>query len=1218
MQILQWNLNSYFKRLENLQKLLYERDPHIVCIQETNFKSDFCASIKGYTSFCKNRETNHASGGVATFVKNDIYSTQVSLNTSLEALAVTCYIPYKIVICNVYLPNSRQLELSELNMLKQQLDKPFILIGDFNAHNTLWGSTHTDTRGLIIEKFLEDPHMIILNDNLPTHFNVANGNESCIDLCIASTDVADKLEWEVSEFLHDSDHFPIFVHISLGNKTFEQKRHTQKWQYKKANWGIYRSVMNDNIKNLIEPCIEIKNNINELIENFKQTIYTAANAAIPIIKIAKRKNQVPWWNDNCSSAMKEAKHAFNKFKKHSTPENKMEHNRTRAIYRRTLKETKKNYWLNFVNSLNANTPSAIVWQNIQRIQGKFKPNNINILINEEKKIISNSDEIADELAKTFAKNSSDENYQNSFLIKKNNSILSQKFATQSNTKMDTLLNSEIDIKEITEILNGCKNSSPGPDLIPNILLKNLPESAIDYLAKLLNMIWTGEVFTNQWTLATVIPIRKPGKDITRAKNYRPISLTNNLCKLMEKILNKRLKTYLESINFFNPYQSGFRENRSTYDHLIALENAACQALRKKQHLIAISLDIEKAYEMVCRERIIKILKELEIKGHMLSFIENFLKQRFIQVQDNNTLSKEILLKNGVPQGSVLSVTLFLVAINNITNNIKAPVKCGLFADDLTIYASGNNFKITAEVLQNTLNELDTWSKNNGFKFSSEKTQYIMFTNKRKIPKIHLKIYNNEIKEVDNLKILGLTFDRKLSWKNHIQILKTECLNRLKIIKVLAAKNWGADQKVLINTYKAIILPKLDYGCILYDSSKMTKSLEPIQNTSIKISLGAYHTSPTNSLLAESNILPLASRRKILMANYACKIASLPDNMTHKIIFDNEDISYQEFNTSPEPFTKRLLNSLLDFNVDIPEIIIQTGTPDPVAINKLQIYNNEQSDKYNPTEAPFKIFITTHRTENSIGVSINTKKENLKYTFSTKVKPNFVEYWSLMRSIDIVNKMDEIKYEIFTESQNLINSLKNPYSQSVMIKNIQNRLIELNYKQINIIKLSLGNKEQQAQFTKMQAIETYREHFTDADTPCTHTDAALYIKKAIQESWNYAWSTNKNSFLHKMRENTYTASPTINLARQDQVLLNRIRIGHSNITHSYLLSKEEPPSCSTCETRKTIEHILLDCAKHRVERRNCNINTDIKTLLNTEDGMKNVIKFVKVTKLRGKI
>ena len=65
--------------------------------------------------------------------------------------------------------------------------------------------------------------------------------------------------------------------------------------------------------------------------------------------------------------------------------------------------------------------------------------------------------------------------------------------------------------------------------------------------------------------------------------------------------------------------------------------------------------------------------------------------------------------------------LFLVAINSIRNNIKAPVKCGLFADDLTIYTSGNNFKITEEIVQNTLNDLDSWSKNTGFKFSSEKT-----------------------------------------------------------------------------------------------------------------------------------------------------------------------------------------------------------------------------------------------------------------------------------------------------------------------------------------------------------------------------------------------------------------------------------------------------------------------------------------------------------------
>lgn len=134
---------------------------------------------------------------------------------------------------------------------------------------------------------------------------------------------------------------------------------------------------------------------------------------------------------------------------------------------------------------------------------------------------------------------------------------------------------------------------------------------------------------------------------------------------MEKIINKRLKSFLESSNYFAPQQSGFRENRTTYDHLIMLENAICTAFQNKSHLIAVSLDIEKAFEMVWKDRIRDILLEAGVKGNMLEFIKIFFKNRLIQVKANGFISQIKALENGVPQGSVISVSLFLIEINDI-------------------------------------------------------------------------------------------------------------------------------------------------------------------------------------------------------------------------------------------------------------------------------------------------------------------------------------------------------------------------------------------------------------------------------------------------------------------------------------------------------------------------------------------------------------------------
>lgn len=105
------------------------------------------------------------------------------------------------------------------------------------------------------------------------------------------------------------------------------------------------------------------------------------------------------------------------------------------------------------------------------------------------------------------------------------------------------------------------------------------------------------------------------------------------------------------------------------------------------------------------------------------------------------------------------------------------------------------------------------------------------------------IKNHRVKETDRIKILGCTFDPKLTWKFHLQDLKMQAKQKLNLIKTLAAKGWGADKQVLLNTYKATVLSKLDYGSILYDSSLASQMLEPIHNLGLKIALGAFHTKP---------------------------------------------------------------------------------------------------------------------------------------------------------------------------------------------------------------------------------------------------------------------------------------------------------------------------------------------------------------------------------------
>ena len=195
----------------------------------------------------------------------------------------------------------------------------------------------------------------------------------------------------------------------------------------------------------------------------------------------------------------------------------------------------------------------------------------------------------------------------------------------------------------------------------------------------------------------------------------------------------------------------------------------------------ISLDIEKAYDMTWRTRILQILLRHKITGNMFCFVQNFLNQRTISIRANGVTSKQVTIDNGVPQGSILSVTLFLLAINDILNNISLPVKGFLFSDDLIFFCKGNNTLTTEALLQDTINKIQSWASKTGFKFSQNKSQCIYFS-RRSNNSYNPNIYLNQkrIKVVNHIKLLGLIFDQKLSWRLQTETLKEDCLRRLNI------------------------------------------------------------------------------------------------------------------------------------------------------------------------------------------------------------------------------------------------------------------------------------------------------------------------------------------------------------------------------------------------------------------------------------------------------
>ena len=225
------------------------------------------------------------------------------------------------------------------------------------------------------------------------------------------------------------------------------------------------------------------------------------------------------------------------------------------------------------------------------------------------------------------------------------------------------------------------------------------------------------------------------------------------------MVNSRLTWYLERHNVITEHQSGFRRRRSTVDNLVTLETSIRDAFVGRKHLVSIFFDLEKAYDTTWKHGILFDLCKTGLRGRLPMFICDFLSDPYFKVRVGNTYSDPYSQEAGVPQGSILSITLFSLKINSIVSCLLPDIKCSLYVDDLAMYYSSSHMPSIERKLQHSLNRLGRWCDENGFKFSSTKTMCVHFCQLRKHhldPQLYLN--GTQIPTIGETKFIGLIFD----------------------------------------------------------------------------------------------------------------------------------------------------------------------------------------------------------------------------------------------------------------------------------------------------------------------------------------------------------------------------------------------------------------------------------------------------------------------------
>ena len=337
-----------------------------------------------------------------------------------------------------------------------------------------------------------------------------------------------------------------------------------------------------------------------------------------------------------------------------------------------------------------------------------------------------------------------------------------------NYDFDTELNEiEITPSDVKKILTGLdKNKASGPDGIPSSVLSEAAEELTEPITLLFKRSLESGTIPADWKMAHVSPIFKKGSKAA-VNNYRPVSLTCVLCKVLEKIVRAKILDHLIANDIISPHQHGFVPGRSCITQLLEALDEWTKILEENGSVDIIYTDFQKAFDSVPHKRLAKKLNACGIGGSLLAWVTDFLAERKQKVVINGCESTEGKVTSGIPQGSVLGPLLFVIYINDLPRGLKTVAK--MFADDTKVYVRSDTME-GAKNLQEDIDSLQNWSDKWLLRFHPDKCCVLKIgrenDNEYKMGNAD-KGERITLKQTTKEKDLGVIIDDKLSFRDHI-------------------------------------------------------------------------------------------------------------------------------------------------------------------------------------------------------------------------------------------------------------------------------------------------------------------------------------------------------------------------------------------------------------------------------------------------------------------
>ena len=405
-------------------------------------------------------------------------------------------------------------------------------------------------------------------------------------------------------------------------------------------------------------------------------------------------------------------------------------------------------------------------------------------------------------------------------------------------------------------------NSYGYDEISTIILKNSAPYILSPLTFIFNKILIRGIFPDRTKYSIIKPLHKKGSN-KELGNYRPISLLPVFSKVLEKLIYKRLYSFLENNRILSADQYGFSKKLSTSSATNALLTLILSAFEKNMYVGGLFCDMHKAFDTVNHKILLAKLQYYGIAdtGTPIKLTESYLENRYQKViitNNRNTTpsSSWERIKCGVPQGSILGPLLFLVYINDLAHIIRRHANPILFADDTSVIITSTGKLEFKRVLSCVLGDIIVWCKKNYLTLNLNKTQFIQFyTNHHKNLAIRVEIADTVI-PTNNVKFLGLILENGLSWKaynSELTIKLNKACYDIRAVKSLLSI------KVITAIYFAYFHSVLSYGLVFWGNSPIAKKIFKLQKRVIHIIANKSQLDSRRYLFKYLNILTLPSQ-----------------------------------------------------------------------------------------------------------------------------------------------------------------------------------------------------------------------------------------------------------------------------------------------------------------------------------------------------------------------